>query len=165
VVVLVAAAEPAVSELRLTHDPMAARGVPAHVTIVHPFRSRVDESMADQVAVIAASTLPFEAVFSAIGRFPGGVVFLAPDDPAPFVNLTRAFVDTFPDCPPYGGAFAEPVPHLTVGSSVQPADADRLEAALFPRLPISTRVGQLTLLVEDDDGQWTVDRSWPFGKP
>jgi len=164
VVVVVAAAEPAVGELRLAHDPMAARGVPAHVTILYPFRSTVDAATADEVAAIAVTTEPFTATFSTVCRFPGEVVYLAPDDAAAFASISRRFIAAFPDCPPYGGAHPEPIPHLTVGSRAQPADADRIEAALVACLPISTRVEQLTLLVEDDDGQWTIDRTWPLGQ-
>ncbi|HYN34704.1 MAG TPA: hypothetical protein VES40_18925 [Ilumatobacteraceae bacterium] len=36
-VVLVAEAETLISAHRLRHDPVAARGVPAHVTVLHPF--------------------------------------------------------------------------------------------------------------------------------
>jgi hypothetical protein len=79
-----------------------------------------------------------------------------------FRAMTATFVAAFPDCPPYGGAFPDPHPHLTVGSRVDAATAEALERELAPALPISTRVDRLTLLVEDDAGQWTVDRSWPL---
>lgn len=162
--VLVGAAEPLVGELRLAHDPMAARGVPAHVTILHPFRARVDDATADEVATIASMTQPFETTFSTVRRFSDEVVYLAPEEAATFTDLSRRFINAFPDCPPYGGAHPDPIPHLTVGSQLRPADADRIEAALLPGLPITTRVDELTLLVEDDDGQWTIGRSWPLGQ-
>jgi len=165
VVVLVEAAEPTVRGLRLAHDPMAARGVPAHVTILYPFRSRVDDATADEVAAIAATTQPFTATFSTVRRFPGEVVYVAPDDPTTLADISRRFIDAFPDCPPYGGAHPDPIPHLTVGSRVDPVDADRIEAELRAGLPISMTVSRLTLLVEDEDGQWTIDRSWPLGQP
>ena len=159
---LVPEAEPLVAAHRLVHDPMAARGVPAHVTVLHPFRAVVDASTADEVETITAAIDAFDATFGVVARFPGEVVYLCPEPLDRFKEMTRAFVDAFPDCPPYGGAFPDPHPHLTVGSGVDGATADSLGSVLAPGLPISTRVDRLTLLVEDEQGQWTVDRSWPL---
>jgi 2'-5' RNA ligase superfamily len=161
-VVVVAEAETLVAAHRLVNDPMAARGVPAHVTVLHPFRSTVDEATAHEVAAIAAGLDSFDATFATVGRFPGAVLFLSPEPLEHFKQMTRSFVHAFPDCPPYGGAFPDPHPHLTVGSQLDDATADTLEQAIAPGLPLSTRVDRLTLLVEDDEGRWTVAQSWPL---
>ena len=161
-VVLVPAAEPVVATLRCSHDPMSGRGVPAHVTVLHPFRSVVDEETAAAVERLASSMDAFTATLARAGWFPGSVVFLEPEPVQRFKDLTAATVEAFPDCPPYGGAFADPHPHLTVGNRVDEPTAQRIESILSPSLPIDFRVDRLTLLVEDDDGQWTVDRSWPL---
>lgn len=161
-VVVVAEAEPLVSAHRLLHDPMAARGVPAHVTILHPFRNVVDEATARDVAAIASRIESFDASFATVDRFPGVVLFLSPEPVDRFKHLTRTFVDAFPDCPPYGGAFPDPHPHLTVGSRIDAATADSLKDVIAPGLPVTTQVERLTLLLEDDEGQWTVAQSWPL---
>ena len=118
-VVLVPAADAAAGALRRAHDPAAARGVPAHVTLLYPLDAGVAGSGAARAAVAAVcgATSPFRAEFADIGRFPG-VVWLAPRDAGPFLALTRAFMACFPGVLPYGGAF-EPVPHLTVGDKVR----------------------------------------------
>lgn len=152
------------SDVRHQHDPEAPRGVPAHVTILHPFRPVVDETTADAVAAIARSVEPFEVTFTTTWRFPGAVVYLAPTPAARFSAITRTLVDTFPDCPPYGGAIPDPQPHLTVGSQLDEPTADYLEAALQAVLPLASRVDRLTLLLEDDQGQRTIGTSWPFGQ-
>jgi len=162
-VVLVAEAEQAVAELRLSHDPMAGRGVPAHVTTLHPFRAEVDAITAGEVASMAREIDRFEATFGVAGRFPGEVVFLVPEPVARFKGMTRSFFAAFPDCPPYGGAHPDPEPHLTVGSSLRPTIAKSVTNALLPSLLLRTYVDRLTLLVEDDEGYWTVDLSWPLG--
>ena len=162
VVVVVAEAEPLVGTHRLVHDPMAARGVPAHVTILHPFRAVVDDATAYAVAAIAARIDSFDAIFASVGRFPGDVVYLSPEPLERFTQMTDVFVQAFPDCPPYGGAFPDPHPHLTIGSGLDSATADSLERTMSRGLPISTHVERLTLLVEDDEGQWTVAGSWPL---
>lgn len=161
-VVLVPVAEPIVGTLRYSHDPMSGRGVPAHVTVLHPFRSVVDEESAAAVERLASWLDAFAATLARVGRFPGSVVFLEPEPIHRFKDLTAATVEAFPDCPPYGGAFADPHPHLTVGNRVDEAAAQHIESALSPWLPIDFRADHLTLLVEDEDGQWTVDRSWPL---
>ena len=159
-VVLVAEAEELVGAPRLVHDPMAARGVPAHVTVLHPFRSVVDDVTVREIGTIASRIGSFDATFASVDRFPGVVLFLSPEPLERFKALTRVFVEAFPDCPPYGGAFADPHPHLTVGSQIDDATADSLERAIAHGLPLTTRVDQLTLLVEDNEGRWTVSQAW-----
>ncbi len=160
--VLVAEAEELVGAQRLVHDPMAARGVPAHVTVLHPFRSVVDDVTAGEIGMIASRIGSFDATFAVVDRFPGVVLFLSPEPLERFKALTRVFVEAFPDCPPYGGAFADPHPHLTVGSQIDDATADLVERAIVGGLPLATRVDRLTLLVEDDEGRWTVSQTWPL---
>lgn len=161
-VVLVAEAESIVAAHRLLHDPTAARGVPAHVTVLHPFRSVVDDATAAEVERIAADLDRFDATFTSVGRFPGEVVFLQPEPEQRFRRISRTFIDAFVDCPPYDGAFPDPHPHLTIGSRVDRETADKIERAITEQLPIATRVDRLTLLVEDDAKQWTIGRSWPL---
>ena len=159
---LIQEAEPLVADTRLTYDPMAARGVPAHVTVLHPFRSVVDDETAEMVRQLASGIDRFDASFASVGRFPGEVVFLEPEPQERFKHLTRTFVDAFPDCPPYGGAFPDPHPHLTIGSSLDVETANSLAGDITRGLPIEASVERLTLLVEDDDGQWSVATSWPL---
>jgi hypothetical protein len=164
-VVLVPSAEPFVEEWRRRHDPMCARGVPAHMTVLHPFKPVVDDHIAAAVERLARTVDAFTATLIRVGEFPGSVVFLEPEPIERFKALTAATVEAFPDCPPYGGAFTDPHPHLTVGNRVDEPTAQRITAALLPSLPLEFPVDRLTLLVEDDEGQWTVDRSWPLRTP
>lgn len=161
-VVLIAEAEPLVQAARLAYDPMAMRGVPAHVTVLYPFRSIVDDETAEVVRQLVSKVDQFDVTFAAVGRFPGEVVFLQPEPQEPLRHLTRLIVDAFPDCPPYGGAFPDPHPHLTVGTGIDAATADRLELAMSRGLPIEASVERLTLLVEDGDGRWSIATSWPL---
>jgi hypothetical protein len=79
------------------------------------------------------------------------------------VSLTRALVREFPDHPPYGGAYDDLAPHLTVAHGSREADLDVLEAELTAGLPIAGRAGHLTLMTEDEEGRWTVLRRFPLG--
>ena len=64
--------------------------------------------------------------------------------------------------PPYGGTVPDPIPHLTVGDGLDRSIGDSLERKLIARLPVSTVVESLTLLIEDDDGRWNAARTWPL---
>lgn len=166
-VVLVPEAEAMVAPLRMRHDRMAALGVPAHVTVLHPFTPLVDAAIAAQIAEVCASIEPFDAEFASVGRFPGGVVWLRPEPRERFLAAMLAVQQTFPEWPPYGGAYHEAEPHLTVASGVDEASADEVDRVLLTQLtdrpPIASPVRGLTLLEEAMDLGWTVSRTWPLG--
>jgi hypothetical protein len=162
-VVLVPEAEALVAAHRLRYDPAAAAGVPAHVTVLYPFRSVLDEGDAAAVGELAAAVPAFDVTFATLARFPGDVVYLAPDPAEPFRLLTAAAIASFPDCPPYGGTISDPVPHLTVADGVDDATADALDAEVRLGLPITCRVEQLTLMAGNANGRWDVVRHWPLG--
>jgi hypothetical protein len=107
---------------------------------------------------------PFEARFASVGRFPGEVVWLAPEPSATFAALLATTASQFPDCPPYAGTIPEPIPHLTVGEDMSSADADDLSVALASALPVTTFVTELSLLVENDVRRWSVGPAWPLGR-
>jgi 2'-5' RNA ligase len=162
-VVLVPEADGLVAALRLRDDPAAADGVPAHVTVLYPFVSPIDDDTVDKVAAICRHHAPFRAEFTAVDRFPGLVVWLRPEPAARFSELIAAVAAAFPDWPPYEGSVAEPVPHLTVADGVDAATASTLQAELERGLPVSSEVHELALLLQDETGRWNVARTWPFG--
>lgn len=162
-VVLVPEAEPVVAAHRLRLDPSAALGVPAHVTVLYPFRSEVDDISAGKVAAIATRITSFDVAFASIGHFPGGVVYLAPSPSGPFHRLTEAVMTSFPDCPPYSGTISDPVPHLTVADGVDATTATALERVLQPGLPVTARVERVTLIGQDAADRWIVLHHWPLG--
>lgn len=161
--VLIPDADAVVAPHRLRHDPAAAAGVPAHVTILYPFRPAVDETAARVVAQIAAGIPAFDVAFARLEHFPGGVVYLAPDPAAPFRRLISATMAAFPDCPPYGGTVPDPVPHLTIADGVDEATATALGRAVRPGLPITTTAERVTLIAQDPAGRWHVQRHWALG--
>ena len=162
-VVLVPEAEPLVATHRSRHDPSATVGVPAHVTLLYPFRSEVDDVAVGEIGEIAARITAFDVAFAQLGHFPGGVVYLAPSPAEPFHRLIAALMMSFPDCPPYSGTISDPVPHLTVADGVDTATATVLERALRPGLPVTARVERITLLGQGAADRWIVLRHWPLG--
>jgi 2'-5' RNA ligase len=144
----------ALARVRDRWDPGAALGVPPHVTVLYPFLtgSSLVRDVRRTLAGIVGEHDPFDVRFSRIGRFPT-TVFLAPDPPSPFRNLTHAVTTAFPGYPPYGGAFDDVVPHLTICESAD-APLELIAAQARKRLPFSHRVSILDVLVESDDGRW-----------
>ena len=146
-------AEPRVGELRLQHDRSAARGVPAHITILFPFVDGADideEALAELFAKFPA----FDFELDRVERFDDGIVWLRPEPLARFADLTAAVWQRWPDHPPYEGAHDEPIPHLTV--SEEPID-------LSLQLPIAARAREVTLIEEAPDGRWAARRRFPLG--
>ena len=154
-IVAVPEAEPVVGGLRSRFDPSAEAGVPAHVTILYPFldQDRIDEEFLETFLGAHPS---FDVRFTECGRFPG-VLFLAPLPNQPFRALTEAVAARWPEAPPYGGQFAETIPHLTVVDGQEPAVLDEVEAEVAVRLPVVARVSAVRLLVYDGD-RWREKR-------
>jgi 2'-5' RNA ligase len=156
-VVAVPEAEAAVGALRLRYDQSAARGVPAHITILFPFLS--DEELDEEaLAEACASHRAFDFELARVEYFGDDVTYLAPEPDAPFRALTETVWRRWPSHPPYGGEHADPVPHLTVAETK--LEVPSVEAAL----PIAARAHEVLLLVETEPGgAWAVLRRYPLG--
>ncbi|HUD52009.1 2'-5' RNA ligase family protein [Parvibaculum sp.] len=164
-------AEAAIAHWRARHDPAAADGMPAHVTLISPFKpsSEIDAEAEASLAYVFAQSAPVDLHFAETRRFPS-VLWLAPDRAEPVVGLVRALRLAFPDHLPYGGAHAEVVPHLTVAhlsADASPEDLDRIEKEFLadarPRLPIRARIEAASLFCKDEDG-WREKRRFDFGR-
>lgn len=168
VIVAIPAADPAVSAHRRALDAAAALGVPAHVTVIFPFAvpaalTRDDD---DRLASAIRSVPRFECSFSSIGWFGQDCAWLRPDDDRPFRALTLAVWAAFPDHPPYGGAFDDLVPHLTIGErrlgTLQ--DLHRATTEVMSHLPISQHVSEVVLVAGTEAvNSWSVVRRFPLG--
>ena len=145
---------PALARLRARWDWAASVGVPPHVTIVFPFlpADRLTPDVRRTLVAVAARQRPFDVRFARVERFPT-VVYLAPQPSAPFTRLTEAVIDRFPDFPPYGGAFEEVIPHLTITESGD-APFDDIAVLAQAELPFSHRVTRLEVLAEGTEGRW-----------
>lgn len=162
-VVAVPEAEPVVGELRRSLDSSAPFGVPAHVTVLFPFlpAAAVDDAVLDALREVVGSCATFDATFAGCGRFPG-VLYLVPEPAASWHELLGAVGRRFLETPPYGGAFADVVPHLTVADGQAPEVLDAAEVAVVGGLPVRTEVREVQLLVFDD-GRWRPRASFPLG--
>ncbi len=165
-VILVPEAEALVRPLRLQFDVSAQSGLAAHVTVLFPFRAtdHLSSVEATRLRTIFARHRPFSFSLGDVQRFPG-VVYLAVEPAGPCSALTRATVEAFPDCQPYGGAFSEPVPHLTIGQGLSP-EASEVVSGELQRLmaatgPIVCQVREVAWVFKRR-GRWSVGDRFPL---
>ncbi|MGW7487021.1 2'-5' RNA ligase family protein [Streptomyces sp. NPDC054786] len=143
-------AEPAVHAWRGRFDASARAGVPAHVTVLFPFldESRIDSLVCSALADVLGKHRAFDLRFESCGRFPE-VLYLVPEPDTQLRRLTEAIADRWPEAPPYGGKFTEVVPHLTIADGQDDAVLQGIEADLLSKLPFTSRVSSVDLVVHD----------------
>jgi 2'-5' RNA ligase len=153
-IVAVPEAEPLVGALRLAHDPSAALGAPAHITILFPFAppESVDE---EAVGALIGAHKAFDYLLTGMAVFADGATYLTPVPAEAFSELTDAVRKRWPEYPPYEGAIETVIPHLTV-STFAPVAVD----APFP---IPARADHVTLIEEDERGRWAERRRFALG--
>lgn len=156
-VIVAVPAAAAAAELAGYDDP----GMPPHVTVLWPFVRRVRARDAATLAGIAAEHDAFEFRLGEVREFPGGVTYLAPEPAGRFVALTDAVAAAW-RLRPYGGEFAEVIPHVTVrtGRPLDGATRARLDALL----PITAYAEELQVLVPRR-GRWRLAYSVPLRRP
>ncbi len=133
--------------------------VHAHITILGPFLDEVDDGAAELIAGIAASVEPFDLRLERIATFPDGIIHLCPEPDEPFRLLTEQLWAAFPECPPYGGEFADVVPHLTLDHAGH-ATVEETRAGLD--LPAYDRAERIDLAWYEP-GNCHLIRSWRLG--
>jgi 2'-5' RNA ligase len=138
----------------------ASRG-PPRITVLFPFvcPERIDGRLEREIERIARMAAPFEFALARVDRFPG-VLYLAPAPSEPFKRLTAECVARWPEHPPYGGAYDEVVPHLTVAEGAEPPG---LAEALGRELPLRAQATELALLVRDPGAGWSTRTVFALG--
>jgi 2'-5' RNA ligase superfamily protein len=167
VLVAVPEAEQAVGGHRDRLDRAAAWGVPAHVTVLYPFvaPSAITAAVVAGVAGAVGSVRAFGCEFAATAWFGEEAVWLAPRPDEPFRALTRAVSAAFPGYLPYGGAYDEVIPHLTIGD--RPAggvtELRAAEADVLRWLPIQARISRAWLMTGNAaPGSWQTVAELPL---
>jgi 2'-5' RNA ligase len=164
--VVVPEAEEAVGRHRAGLDRAAQWNVPAHITVLFPFLppAQIDADVRAAVAQTVRAVPRFRLTLARTAWFGEKVLWLAPDPAGPLRDLTAALTARFPRCPPYGGAFTDVVPHLTVADDHPRADLDAAAAAVTAHLPIRAAVTDITLITgRREPGTWRTVARFPLG--
>lgn len=148
-----------------TSTAKPSSGVPAHVTLLFPFVPvpEIDGALLAELRELFGRFQNFSFELRELRRFPS-VLYLAPEPPGPFVQMTETLVASYPDFPPYGGIFESVVPHLTVAEG-EPELLDEAERDIRQALPIIGLAGQVILIeeVEPDIARWQTRARIPLG--
>jgi 2'-5' RNA ligase len=150
VIAAVPAAEPLVGVHRQQLDVAAGWGVPAHVTVLYPFVApeAITDDVITTLGAVVRSVRAFNCWFVRTRWFGQDVLWLDPEPAQPFRQLTAAVWQAFPRHPPYGGAYDDMVPHLTIAEQ-RLADLPTLlavERAVQSGLPLAARIESLLLI-------------------
>lgn len=146
-----------VAAFRREHPGQESYALPPHITVMWPFISPgtlddgPDEALlrqtADRLRRICRLIAPFTVTLDRYGTFPGGVLYLAPRDPAPIIALHSHILAQFPEYPPYGGEYGELVPHMTLGIFA-PEDVSAIAGRLTLE-PLAFEVDRLCFMYGD----------------
>jgi 2'-5' RNA ligase len=167
-VVLVPESDAVVGSFRDRYDPSAAEGVPAHITLLYPFKSpdAIDDATLRKLSNCFLGHGPIQFSLSAMRRLPTAVLYLAPQPDEPFRQLTLAIWSLFPQFPPYGGKWPEIVPHLTAAQLANEqqftAVAEEFAKASHGKLPIDAIATEVALM-DNWSGRWTVRATFSLG--
>jgi hypothetical protein len=147
-------------------DPSQVRGIPAHVTVLFPFVQPADISV-NTLTVLEdyfSKISKFNVAFDTTEWFEDRVVYLQPKPGQRFRTMTRQLLEVFPSCLPYGGKFAETIPHLTLGDGAPLESLKDAEGAVRANLPIETGAKEAWLMTGGmGPSSWSLGRRFPFG--
>lgn len=162
VIIPVPTADSLVRSWRERLDRSAARGLPAHVTLLHPFLSGSDLAEAiPELTKLCGRSSPFEVTFRRFGHFPG-VLYLDPEPTDRFRQLTTEIAITWPEVPPYKGVYPDIIPHLTIADEADPDVMAQAERDIGPRLPLRAQIVEAALYTFED-AKWRLHTRMPLG--
>jgi 2'-5' RNA ligase len=139
-----------------------ARGVPAHVTLLHPFVGDLDPSIRREVATVAARHAPFNYTMTGPARWPD-TIYVAVEPIEPFVRLQADLAAAFPAYPIYGeGSGFEFTPHITIADGRAVEREDSMTRDAWAALPMSARAAWLEVIASDG-AQWDLVWRMPLG--
>lgn len=142
----------------VSKDP---RFVHAHITLLGPWLADSTEEDLLVVADILSTERAFDFELAEVSEFEDGIVHLVPEPAQVFSRLTSRLAAEFPQTPPYGGRYANLVPHLTLEHRSTGATAEGLRIELGSRLPFRGRADRVDLQWWDND-DCHVMHSWPW---
>ena len=131
--------------------------IPPHVTVLVPWVAEPIDADVARLRAAVADVEPFELSFPTAGQFPNGTAWLKPEPFDQVRGLLLKVFQAFPECPPYGGDFQDPHPHLTISSSAQggPVVVAEANAALAQAPAPTVMLTELGVWRESADGVWS----------
>ena len=144
-----------------------AKRVPLHLTLLSPFvpRRTLTGEVVSALRGFFAERPRVSFELTRIDHFPG-VLYAAPEPADGLVELIEALASAYPETPPYGGAYPEPVPHVTLAEVSEGAEQERVRARLriatASLLPVRCELAYASLLEEHQPDRWRERERFPF---
>ncbi len=164
--ILVTELENLISPWRQATVSAASKSVPPHISLLYPWRSApVDKADINALREVVRDHRSLQLKFTGIDNFPNGTIYLGIEKTPELTLLIRKIFKAFPDTPPYGGEFPDPMPHLTIAKS---SDAEleelmqEISAVLSPKLPIEIALHEIVVMEEDETGNWKIHTRIPL---
>jgi hypothetical protein len=122
-------------------------GAPAHITLLYPWMPPVliDEKVRAELASLFAGFPIFDFSLK-LGWFGREVLLLVPEDPAPFIRLSRAIISRWPEFPYYGGEYDDIEPHVTLAYGDE-SSLSELAAEVASQVPVRARTSSIGLSI------------------
>jgi 2'-5' RNA ligase len=152
-------------QVRRANVGNAAIGVPAHMTLLHPFiePAGMDSAVRRTLRDVAARHQSFEYRQDRMAEWPDAI-YVAVEPVEPFVRLHRDLQAAFPDWPIYGaGADFEFEPHITVADRVGSLEPGVREDPAWRALPRLARAEAIDVIATRPDGRWRLVWRIPLG--
>ncbi len=156
--ILIPEAESFVKPIRDQFDPSSKLGMPAHITILYPFKhpDKIDKNTLSKLTDIFSAITTFEIVFHQTKKFPE-VLYLEPTPMISLKALIQAVSQAFPDYLPYEGAHKNSIPHLTIAHHSNIQQLEQIESDFHRnhgyQLPFKSRVNAIHLW-KRVNGRW-----------
>ena len=152
-----------VAVARAELDPGEDTRVPLHITLIYPFVLRRDVT-AEVVSGLRAffGKRPGPAFdLARVDEFPGDIAYAAPEPRDELIALIEELSAEYPETPPYGGRFAEIVPHATL-AALDVADLHTVKTRVEPFLPVRCKPSHASLVEEFGPDRWRELHALPF---
>ncbi len=163
IVVPVPEAERTVGRWRMQFEPVASRGIPAHITVLYPFLPPSQLSgEVQRLRQLFATVRAFQFSLTQVRRFPANA-YLHPEPADLFVELTKKVAEEWPEFPPYGAMYSSIIPHLTIADRCEDDVLNRVMKDVETALPIACVASEVWLLSSDVQGEWSVRETFRLG--
>ena len=155
-------AERLLERLRPRYEAVAQLDLPAHVTLLYPFLppAKLTTTVVERLRALLAPVRAWTFTLGETASFPG-VLYLRPEPEEPFRRLSELLFREYPEAPPYRGAYATVVPHLTIAQSEDLQVLEAIAAEVADFLPVMATAGEARLMAEED-GVWQQRARLPF---
>jgi 2'-5' RNA ligase len=152
-------ADSIVGRWRMEHDPVAAVGVPAHITLIVPWLPPDEITSSDllELDTELSDVKAFDFDLTRVDWFGRRVLWVAPEPAEPFLELVGRLSDRF-GTPPWEDEFDEVIPHLTVAHASDGVELVPIAADVATRLPLSCRADQIWVMT--GGGPATAGNRW-----